>query len=50
MKGSQKLEDLQEDQNEEVYNKAVHILNTYCEVENDEDAYEAEEPTQFNFA
>jgi len=47
--GSQKLEDLQEDQNEEVYQKAVHLLNTYCEVENDEDAHESEVPAEFNF-
>jgi hypothetical protein len=51
--GSTKLEQLQEDQNEEVYNKAIHLLQTYCEVENDEDAYnyEAEpEVGHFNFA
>jgi len=39
--GSMKLETLQEDQNEEVYNRAVKLLQTYCEVENEEDAYES---------
>jgi len=48
--GSTKLEALQEDANEEVYNKAVKILQTYCEVENDEEAYESEGPATFNFA
>merc|ERR1712139_71205 len=43
--GSQKLESLQEDQNEEVYNKAVEILQKYCEVENEEDAHESQVPT-----
>jgi hypothetical protein len=51
--GSEKLEALQEDQNEEVYNKAVRLLQTYCEVEDqdaDACAYESEAPAQFNFA
>jgi len=51
--GSEKLEALQEDQNEEVYNRAIKLLQTYCEVEdNDADAcaYESEAPAQFNFA
>jgi len=48
--GSQKLEQLQEDQNEEVYNKAVKMLQTYCEVEAEEDEYDAGAPTEFNFA
>jgi hypothetical protein len=48
--GSEKLEALQEDQNEEVYNKAVQMLQTYCEVENEEDAYESEAPVEYNFA
>merc|ERR1719487_2154461 len=30
--GSEKLEALQEDQNEEVYQRAVKLLQTYCEV------------------
>merc|ERR1719261_1644731 len=47
--GSEKLEALQEDQNEEVYNKAVQMLQTYCEVENEEDAYESEAPVEYNF-
>merc|ERR1719460_2866805 len=47
--GSQKLEESEEDQNEEVYQKDVHLLNTYCEVENDEDAHESEVPAEFNF-
>merc|ERR1712134_212083 len=47
--GSMKLETLQEDQNEEVYNRAVKLLQTYCEVENEEDAYESAVPTEFNF-
>merc|ERR1711937_425657 len=39
IEGSQKLEALQEDQNEEVYQRAVKLLQTYCEVEdNDADA------------
>jgi len=49
--GAQKLEDLQEDANEEVYQKAVRLLQTYFEVEDhDADAYESEAPAQFNFA
>merc|ERR1719174_1567899 len=47
--GSMKLETLQEDQNEEVYDRAVKLLQTYCEVENEEDAYESAVPTEFNF-
>jgi hypothetical protein len=48
--GSEKLEALQEDSNEEVYQKAVYMLQTYCEVENEEDAYESEAPAEYNFA
>jgi hypothetical protein len=47
--GSEKLEALQEDQNEEVYQRAVKLLETYAEVENDEDVHEAEAPVEFNF-
>jgi hypothetical protein len=48
--GSQKLENLQEDANEEVYQRAVKLLQNYFEVENDEDAYESGAPEHFNFA
>jgi hypothetical protein len=48
--GCDKLEALQEDENEEVYNRAMQFLQTHYEVENDEDAYEADAPAQFNFA
>jgi hypothetical protein len=50
VEGSQKLETLQEDANEEVYQKAIKILQTYCEVENDEEACEENAPAEFNFA
>merc|ERR1719281_1879524 len=52
VEGSEKLEKLQEDQNEEVYNRAMGLLQTYCEVEDhdaDPCAYESEEPAQYNF-
>merc|ERR1719428_1756081 len=49
VEGSQKLETLQEDANEEVYQKAIKILQTYCEVENDEEACEENAPAEFNF-
>merc|ERR1712118_182548 len=51
--GSEKLEALQEDQNEEVYNRAMRVLQTYLEVEDNEGdacAYESAAPAQFNFA
>merc|ERR1719353_2536281 len=48
--GSQKLEALQEDENEEVYNRVIRMLQEYCEVENDEDAYASEQPAEYNFA
>merc|ERR1711937_95875 len=53
IEGSTKLEDLQEDQNEEVYNRAMRVLQTYLEVEDNEGdacAYESAAPAQFNFA
>jgi hypothetical protein len=53
--GSEKLEQLQEDQNEEVYQRAVNLLQKYCEVEDGDgdayaDAYQSDAPAQFNFA
>jgi hypothetical protein len=51
--GTDKLEELQEDANEEVYQRAVKLLQTYFEVEDHEAeacAYESEAPAQFNFA
>merc|ERR1719240_2196963 len=47
--GTEKLEALQEDQNEEVYEKACKLLQTHFEVENDEDGHESEAPAEFNF-
>merc|ERR1719197_2256086 len=45
--GSGKLEALQEDENEEVYNRVVKLLETYAEVEeNYDDAYQEEAPAQ----
>jgi len=48
--GSRILEDLQEDENEHVYNKAVDLIQKYCVVEEDEDACDTYvEKCQFDF-
>jgi len=49
-KGVDKLEDLQEDENVEVYTKAVNILSTYFNTEEEADTEPETQPAQFNFA
>ena len=48
--GFRKLEALQEDENDHVYQRAIRMLHEYCEVEMEEEMYESEAPTEFNFA
>lgn len=47
--GLQKIEGLQEDPNEEVYEKAMKILETYFQLEDDGAEIDGETPQQFQF-
>ena len=47
--GLTKLEQLQTHSNEDVYKKAVHILETYFSLEDDDDTQLAPESTQQGF-
>jgi len=48
-KGLDKLEDLQEDANKDIYDKAVHLIQTYFTTEEEAETEEETQPTMFNF-